>query len=500
MKLPNLESQRSSAAQTQPAATTENLGRYVPLFCWAILIATVLFITLKIVGYGFIAPGDARRHAAKGITDKPYTEIVVMRPEYTMDHSPGWEKLLNVLHKSMGWSEDALMSFAVVFLLLCIFLAPVRWLRRPEAWLCAVLAEMVALPELMTRFAQTRPLLITEAVLIGILFAWRNPEPKRLPWPRLIITTIGIALSVWMHGAWYLWVLPLLAFCLAQQWLAAVRLAICCAAGALIGASLTGKPFVFLEQAVVILQTIAKENPPQWLLVGEFQPSRGEFETLVLLIIVGATRWLVTRKPLAFVKDPVFWMMALGWVLGFKADRFWSDWGMAGVLVWLTLQFEDLLENLLPTESVKRVALSVFVAVPLFLTTTNDLDRRFTHAFSEAFLDGNDPNLKPWLPEGKGIFYCADMRFFYNTFYKNPNAEWRYILGFEPALMRPDDLATYRRIQVNRGVAQAYEPWVEKMHPEDRLVVESSSRPVMPNLEWYNAGDQLWIGRLTTRK
>ena len=43
------------------------------------------------------------------------------------------------------------------------------------------------------------------------------------------------------------------------------------------------------------------------------------------------------------------------------------------------------------------------------------------------------PELKGWMPEKGGIFYGADMTFFYNTFYKNPDGDWRYIVGFEPA-------------------------------------------------------------------
>src|SRR5437016_7896423 len=72
-------------SETEQPATT--LGRYVPLLVWAAVLITLLFIPLKIISYGFLAPGDARRHVAKAFTDKPYTEIIVMRPEYKMDHS-----------------------------------------------------------------------------------------------------------------------------------------------------------------------------------------------------------------------------------------------------------------------------------------------------------------------------------------------------------------------------------------------------------------------------
>jgi len=128
----------------------------MPLLSWLTVALTLLFISVKIIGYGYVPEGDARRHVAKAFADKPYTQIVVMRPDYTMDHSPGWEWLLRQLRQKAGWNMDALVSFSVISLLLCVFFAPLPWLRRPEAWLSALLAQMLAIPELMTRLSQPR--------------------------------------------------------------------------------------------------------------------------------------------------------------------------------------------------------------------------------------------------------------------------------------------------------------------------------------------------------
>src|SRR5689334_21171642 len=95
--------------QAAPAATP--LQRYVPLLCWAIVVLTFLLLMLKVMGTGYLPGGDARRHVAKVFTERPYTDIVVMRPEYTMDHSPGWEWVLRALHRQTGWSVDGMMGF-----------------------------------------------------------------------------------------------------------------------------------------------------------------------------------------------------------------------------------------------------------------------------------------------------------------------------------------------------------------------------------------------------
>jgi hypothetical protein len=102
------------------------------------------------------------------------------------------------------------------------------------------------------------------------------------------------------------------------------------------------------------------------------------------------------------------------------------------------------------------------------------------------------------MPEKGGILYSSDMTIFYQTFFKNPNADWRYILGFEPALMPDEDFQVFHKIMWNNGDAKAYEPWVEKMRPQDRLVIrgDRGSLPSSSQLEWEYGVSGIWIGRL----
>ena len=508
---PALYQAEEDADRSRSAA--KGLGQYVPLLAWTMVVITLLFIPLKIISYGFLAPGDARRHVAKAFTDKPYTDIIVMRPEYKMDHSPGWEWALGSLRGITGWGSDQLMAFSIVSMMLCVFLAPLPWLRRPEAWLAALLAQLVAIPELMTRFVQARPYLLTEGILIAILFAWSakdDPKPSR---PKIVLTTLGIALSVWVHGAWYLWVLPVAAFLLARKWRQGLWLAGCILVGTVAGALLTGHPVEFLNQALLIAASISKEHVPQWLLVGEFRPSYGEFTTALLVAVVLIWRRLSRNTgfhsavsqtssllPSRQIYTPAFWLIILCWILGFKADRFWADWGLPAVLVWLTLQFQEGLAETWDAISPRRLLAGGLIALPLFLHSTNDLDRRYTGTLNESFLDASQPALQDWVPEANGIFYSAHMDFFYNTFYKNPQGQWRYILGMEPALMPDADLHIFRDIQLSQYSFKAYEPWIGKMTPADRLAIRCSGQPPLSQLDWTNAAGDLWIGRLPRAK
>jgi len=471
------------------------LQRWVPLLAWIVVPAAFFLVVFQILSSGFVPGGDARRHVAKVMTDKEYNQIVVLRPEYKIDHSPGWNWILRQLHRAAGWNEDELMSFSVAAMMLCVYLAGLPWLRRPEAWMAALLAQLVAVPNLMVRLDQGRPYLLSEGVLICILFAWgraRTPAPS---WQKLVLTTAGFALSVWVHGAWYLWVFVLAGFFMAGAWRQTLWLAACWAGGVIAGALLSGKPAAFLYGAVYMAAAVFKEHAPKWMLVGEFQPSDGEFYTLAILALVYLWRLQQNKEMAGLLRQPVFWMIAIFWTLGFQADRFWADWGMPAATVWLAMQFDDWMVEKWPADALRRLLLCGLIAVPFCLDSTSDLHLRYTQNQQESVLDAGDPALAGWLPEGDGIFYNADMAFFYNTFYKNPQANWRYIQGFEPALMPEEDLKILRNMQWNHFDQASYQPWIKKMRPQDRLEVPGSAPPPMPELEWRAAAKGLWIGR-----
>ncbi len=476
---------------------TDKLRRYVPLLCWVVAAVALILIPFKILSYGYVPGGDLRRHAAQAVSQRPYTEVLVMRPEYTMDHSPGWGWILRRVHEQAGCKVDALAGFSVAGLMLALFLTPMIFQRRPEAWIAALLAITVAIPELPTRWTQGRPFILTIAILACILLTWsRSRTPSR---GLLALTSVGITLSVWIHGAWYLWALPVAAFALAGWWGAALQLAACSVAGVIAGASLSGHPIALLSEAWFMASSVSHQAIPKWMLVGEFQPSTGEAVTLLLLGLVFVWRRTQNKSAAQLLAQPVFCMAAIGWILGLYADRFWADWGLPAAVVWMALQFEDALIECWPADSLNRLILAGLAAAPLFLHTTNDLDRRYTRCLDEFHLDARNPELQGWLPEAGGIFYAADMGFFYNTYYYNPQAPWRYVVGYEPALMLEDDWKVFRSIQASGFAAKAFKPWVEKMGPGDRLAIYSAAEPAVAGAEWKHAGGGLWIGRKSSK-
>jgi hypothetical protein len=476
-----------------------SLESRVPLLCWIIVLVTCLLIPVKILSYGYVPVGDARRYVAKAVTEKEYPQIVISGSAYHMDFSPGWEWLLRHLHRATGCDEDALMAVSLAGSLLLILCGPLPWLRYPEAWMAALLAVNIPFPGLLSRFTQNRPFLVTEAVLICVLVSWardRDPNPS---WPKMLGACAGFALATWIHGTWYLYGLALAAFFLAGWWSETIQLTGCWLAGTLLGAALTGHPFDFLHQNLAWGRRLAAEAVPVSSLVGELQPSSGEFEALLVLGFV----WLwrkQQRKDLDVFRSPLFWMMALCWTLALRAGRFWADWGLPAAMVWLAVQFEDAMRQWWPAAPGRRLAACALLALPLFFDSTSDLNGRYSGSLHEVFADATADAMAGWMPGPGGIFYSADFSFFFNTFYKNPGGDWRYMLGYEPAIMPDEDLKIFRNIQYNRYAWDAYAPWAAKMRSEDRLEITGDVQPNVPPLEWRHAGGEIWIGRLPQKQ
>lgn len=481
-----------------PAPDAQGTNRYIPLLVGLLVVLVALLIPLKIVSRGYLPEDDALRHAAKAVSGKPWPEIVVLGDGYTVDHNFGWHFVLRQVHKLTGCGAEALVDLAVVGCFALLVLCALPWLKRPEAWLCALVIGAVGWLPLAGRAMIGRPLLLTTAAWLTIFYLWQQRSDSKPGWRLTALLSALIGGSIWIHGVWYLWALPVVAFFLARQFSWGIALARAWGIGTLAAALLTGQPFAYLTEAVMMAAQATMLHPTSRLLVSEFQPVSGG---LLIFLLPGAM--LIARKLLKLelrplTANPLFWLACMGWLLGFVGRRFWDDWGLWALLALAACDLNALLQSRVAANSFQRLAFAAMAALAAFVVFSSDLDNRWTRTLTRQYLVESNTELAGSLPDRGGILYAPDPAFFYETFFKNPHADWRYLVSFEMTLMPEDDFETLYNILWNDGAAAAYAPWVAKMRPEDRLFVRAAagSRPPIEGLEWHYTLGGMWSGRL----
>ena len=472
---------------------SEPRHRLVRLLKLAIVLV-LLAIPLRIVALGWMPRDDVRRHAAKAVAGREWSEIVLLRPEARVDLHPGWHALLELAHRAGAETPRALAMLSIVALAALFLVAPTSWFRRAEAWVMALLAVALFEPSFFPRLLSGRPLVLAMGVLTLLLLDWRRFQPQRGSRSATIAWTLLFALVSWAHGNWYLWLLPLAVFFLAGERRAGLRIAVCWAAGTLVGAVLTGHPIAYLSQWIATVFWSLGSHDSMRQLATEFQPGQGAAALLFAVLTLIAIRRGAGER--SWFADPVFLLALAGWVLGLAVVRFWSDWGLPALLVWGAREIEAELERR-PLRLKAELLVAGFATLALFLSLTGNRGDRWSRDEEGRHLRYDDAAIRPWLPDAGGILYANSMGIFYDTFFENPRAPFRYAVSFEPGLMPADDLAIFREISRQGGADAAFLPWVAKLTPADRIAVArpGGPRPAIPGLEWTEAFSGLWLGK-----
>jgi hypothetical protein len=469
--------------------------RWVPAGALLVVVGVLAILPLTIVAQGYLPVDDALRHVAKAVSGRPWAEILVLRPGFELDSHPGWHGLLGALHRGLGLTAGDLLVFSIAAMFLA-FSLPCLLLRRPEAWLISLGLLGVADSLLFERLLLGRPFLLASAVVAVVGLRWDElAGPRRRA--SLALLVLAAALATWIHGSFYLLALPVAGLLAARAWRAALEVSGCMAAGAVLGAALTGHPIGYPLQVIRhAILAMGLEKPPLTL-VTEFQAFDGRPSVVAgfLALLVWRNSMRVGQPP---ARDPLVTTSVICWALGFVAARFWVDWGAVALLALAGRTIEAALERREPRAARSRMLTATLAAGLLFLVGNADVRHRWTDNRGRALLSKQNPDHAPWLPDAGGVLYTVDMGVFYPLFYFNPNGQWRYMLGFEPALMPAADFATFRRIVESQGSVESYQPWIDRMRPADRLFVRNYATipPQIPGLEWHAPVYSVWVGRL----
>jgi hypothetical protein len=460
-----------------------------------VALGVIVLIPIRVMEQGWLPPDDALRHAAKAVSGKTWSEILILRPEATMDSHPGWHAILGAVHRATGAGAPALVLFSVISLFIAFSLPALLLLRRPEAWLLAFFALAVSDRNVIGRLFMGRPYELTAALLVLLLLVWPRLEDERAPRRLLLLLAAFFAVAAWTFPSWYLFAFPVAAFFLAGHPRAALRLALVAAAGVALAGLLTGQPIRFVIQSLLHPWMVFAGSRSPADLVGELQPFPGPAAFpffLLSLLLLRAVRGRWTNDA---VLHPAFVLAFMGWIAGFLATRFWVDWGVPAGLVWAALEIQDALEQWTTGHARARIAALAVPALALFLAVTSDIGGRWSRPDTK-YVPLVAPSAREALPDEGGILYSDDLDLFFSTFYRLPHAPWRYMVGFEPGLMPPADREVLRTIQRER-TPTAFAPWVERMRPADRLILRASGNPpTIPAIAWQALDGNLWSGRI----
>jgi hypothetical protein len=233
--------------------------------------------------------------------------------------------------------------------------------------------------------------------------------------------------------------------------------------------------------------------------VHELEPLRGN---VALFVFVAGYVLLALHAgtPTTRFAHPAFLLGLLGWMLSFIIVRFWLEFGLPAMLVWIALDLQDRVEARMRAHSPARLLLVLFAAGTLYLCMLRphaETWRQNPAARADGVrrLYARAPES---LPGQGGILYAATMRVFFTFFYLFPDAPWRYATGMEPGFMPAEDLRVYEAVNLT-GAAEAYRPWIRKMRAEDRLVIklpaDGAIDRIFPAMNWVFVEPDYWIGR-----
>ena len=479
-----------------PVLNRHGVRDRVPLITLCLSLCALFLLPLSIIGTGYIPFDDVLSNVARAVGEKSWDSVILLRPDVSLAlHNPGWDVLLEAVYQAGGMGRNALVATAVAGMMLAFLLSGLVAVKRPEAWLISLLVGFVIAPDFLIRITLGRPFIFSAAVLVLLLGLWSDRSPKARRPIHYVISALAISLATWIHGSWYLFILPIGVFFLTGRFRDGLELVVCWMAGVLLGSVYTGHPIAFilhhLHHFFFVFGAI-----PRSLRVGELQSCQVSlaFMGIVLVVIV----WIVWRaRSWRVFLDPSFALMIIGWGLGFQVARFWVDWSMPAFLVWLARNLDQEIQRFSAT-SVSRMIVVLVLGTGLIGVGKADIHQRWTgNILPLSEMEPTDSRWKEALPKGDGIVYSASMRPFDILFYRYPQESWRYVLGSEPALMSPEDLPVFIRIQQEGYNSETVRPWMDKMRPNDRLVIFLPEKPTIPEFTWTYIGNGLWSGRLS---
>ena len=462
-----------------------------------ILSAVFIIIPFKIIWKGFLPNDDANRHVAYAISDHKWSDVLEITPGLESDHNVGWHKILRFIYKCFRINKKDLLIISIIGLFFLFNLTGCLVSPNSAAWPITLIALFLFEASLIQRSILGRPFIISNIATLILLKLWFIKDLEIKNWLKYFISMLVLVLAVWIHGTWYTFLILPTALLLSGQIKRSINLTLCILVSTVIGAFLTGeiKEFLYFHYAATL--NIFSEKIYNWQLVTEF--AEGNVRLLWMIPTIFIIILLIISKKLKLndlSKDPIFIMILLTWMLSIKVVRFWVDWGTVALTFWLSLKLSELIKDM---ESAKKPLLRrtffvlIAITVTILIPSSNWNNKKERNSF---IVDFSKKEFEAFKPVEGSIIYNDSMRHFYYQYYADPEGKYKYVLGFEPAIMLEDNRKTFRDILYSRFHYKAYKPWVDKLTKKDRLFASNDLSKNYPQLDWIKASDKFYIGKL----
>jgi len=464
----------------------------------ALCIAVFIGIPLRIISNGYFPLDDALRHTAFAVDNRNWSEVILVHPEFRadMDSHPGWHALLRTVHQVTGWRPDQLVTFSIFAAFWSFTLGGLIASGCAPAWLLALAMAGVIDPMIFQALMLGRPLAFSMTALAILLFLWTRTQ--EIGWRReALVVWAVLSVNIAVHpSAFYLWaiVFPALLYC--RRFRSALILLIALLGAIATAAALFGwyntveAPLMTLRLALLDGETYSEH------LVTELQPSGGPVIPLLVVALIVAVNHFRGISFRSETRQVDFCLMLGAWLLGLMTARFYGEWALPAMAVWLTRQAREGLKigpGGLPGV-VDTLAVFAVAAVALYLGQTANVRGRYHAPYDNYWLTAPEAWILPALPEPGGILYSATNKEFYSLYHRFPKATFRYSTAFAPGIMPPEDRRIMSQMQAF-GLLQIAKPWFDRMTPKDRIIVTASKKPEWPGMEFQQRVGTDWIGR-----
>ena len=467
-----------------------------------ILLVAFFIVPYRIICLGFMPTDDANRHVAFSVTDKNWADVLEIEPSLSADHNAGWHYVLKKIHKYFGLNKEALLITVMISLFLIFNITGSLLSPNIASWTIVLLLMFIFNRVIVVRLLIGRPFVVSSVVTLILFKLWFIESKKPISIGcKYLVSIIFITLAVWLHGTWYTFLLLPIALLLAGKIKKSLELSFIVLLSTVIGAYLTGEFEQFLHFHYAATLNIFTEKIYNWQLVTEFAEGNiytaWLFPTSIIIILLIYSKKLCLNE---LSKDPLFIMILLCWMLSIKVARFWIDWGIIALMFWLSYKISLLIEDM---QSVKknylRWTLFLFTVFSFVIIIPNSSwnNQNERKSFS---VDFTKPQFAEYKPLDGGIIYNDSMTHFYYQYYADPEGKYKYVLGFEPAIMPQADRKTFREIIYSLFHYSSYKPWVDKLTEKDRIFAYNDISPYYPQLDWIKAGTHLWIGKIKNNK